>query len=306
LGFGLAAAGWARGKTSTSVKIEALKTKEGEQAYSIITPFGSYTIDWGQPFAVPLFTGIAMYEELQNPKYDGKMVEAILNSIYKGGDTLFEMTMLRNIKQLFGYGSTTQKIGSLIVSYVEQAIPTILGKIARSIDPTVRETYDPNPAIEEWNKIVAKLPGLSRTLPEKVDNFGETLKQGGVLSQFFSPGYAKGKDERPFMKELERLYQIDKKTDIIPSVISGEFTEKGEKYIMTADELTRFKKKYGEIIMQGYTTADGYKVPGFERLVTTSGYRQLSDKAKKSRITRLYDRAYETAKKEFLKAREVK
>lgn len=307
LGFTLAAGGWARGKTSTSDKVESLRTKRGNQANSITTALGSYTLDWAQPSAIPFFTGVAMYEELQNPKYDGKLGEAIMQSIYKGGDTLFEMTMMRNIKQILGYGSTTQKIGGVMLSYIEQAIPSILGKMARSIDPSQRETYDTNPAKEEWNKIVAKVPGLSYTLPEKVDNFGEVMKNSSALEQFLSPGYAKGKDARPFMKELERLYGLEKNTDIIPSVTSGKLTDNHIDYVMAADEYTKYKKTYGSAIMNGYTDSSGIKHIGLNTLIESPAYKSLkTDKEKFKRITKLYENASEIARKEFLKGRGVK
>jgi len=306
LGYTLAAAGWARGKTSTSVKVEAFMNKKGEQSYSITTPLGSYTVEWGQPFAIPFFMGVAMYEELQNPKYDGKFPEAILNSIYKGGDTLFEMTMMRNIKQILGYGSTTQKIGGVMLSYVEQAIPSVLGKMARSVDPNQRETYDPNPAKEEWNKVIAKVPWLSATLPEKIDNFGEVMKNNSALEQFLSPGYAKGKDTKPFMQELERLYQLEKNTDIIPSVTSGKFTDNSIDYVMTADEYTKFKKTYGGAIMNG-VYEDGKKVKSsLAELIASGDYKKKSDENKFNEITKLYGRADKQAKKAFLIGRGVK
>jgi hypothetical protein len=307
IGYTLAAAGWARGKTSTSAKVEALRSKQGKQANSITTQLGSYTVDWAQPFAIPFFMGVAMYEELQNPKYDGKLSEAILNSIYKGGDTLFEMTMLRNIKQILGYGSTTEKIGATMLSYIEQAIPSVLGKMARSIDPNSRETYDPNPAKEEWNKVVAKVPWLSAVLPEKIDNFGEVIKNSSALEQFLSPGYTKGKDTRTFMKELERLYEVEKDTDIIPSVTTGKISDNSIDYVMTADEYTRFKKTYGNNIMNGYTGGDGIKRLGLNALIESPEYKKIkSDKDKFKRITKLYSKAYELAKSEFLKGRGMK
>jgi hypothetical protein len=304
LGLTLASAGWAKGSSSTSNKAEAFKVKKGEQSYSIITPFGSYTIDWAQPFAVPFFIGVTMYEEFQKPKYEGKTLEAVLNSLYKGGDTIIEMSMLRNIKALFGAGSTTEKISGLVVSYIEQAIPTLVGKIARSVDPNVRETYDPNPAKEEWNKIIAKMPGLSMTLPEKVDNFGEVVKNNNVWQQMLSPGYAKAKDERPFMKEIERLYNIDNDTDIIPSAVDGTFKYKGKDIIMTADEYTTFKKRYGNIIMNGIGEGES-KMLGLSQLVGTEGYNALLDKWKVKRIKHIYDVALKQAKYDMLKRRGI-
>lgn len=306
LGMLLASAGYARGKSSSD-KVEALKTKMGEQANSIVTPLGSYTMDFAQPAAVPFFMGVAMWEELQKQQDKGKNLgDAIINSIYKSGDTLLEMSMLKNIKQLLGYGSTTQKIGMLMVSYVEQAIPTMLGQIARSMDGKQREVYADNVLQEEWNRLIAKVPGLSTTLPEKVDNFGETMKNDSVLSQFLSPGYTKGKDERPFMKEIERLYHLEKDTALIPSIANGKLTYNGVDYNMDMDEYVKFKRDYGNAVMNGYTKS-GAKMPGLPDLIKRPYYTQLKkDEAKADKIKNLYSNAHEIAKKNFLASRGVK
>jgi hypothetical protein len=199
-----------------------------------------------------------------------------------------------------------------MVSYIEQAIPTILGQISRSIDGTQRETYSDNVLGEEWNRLKAKIPGLSSTLPEKIDNFGEVMKNNSALSQFISPGYAKAKDDRPFLKELERLYKIEKDTDIIPTVVNGKLTYDGVDYFMTMDEYNKFKKTYGETIMMGYTDKNKIKYSGLPALITQKDYTSLksdkektADKKKMNKITKLYDKAYAIAKERFLVSRGI-
>ena len=64
LGYQLANMGWIRAERSTSRNAEALMQEAGDQPYSFITPIGSYTFDWAQPIAVPLFMGVALYESL--------------------------------------------------------------------------------------------------------------------------------------------------------------------------------------------------------------------------------------------------
>ena len=54
LGMLLSLLGKARTDRDKSKNAEDLKRVAGEQANSIITPWGSYTFDWAQPVAAPL------------------------------------------------------------------------------------------------------------------------------------------------------------------------------------------------------------------------------------------------------------
>ena len=100
LGFWLADMGWAKYERNKSKNVEAILQQMGEQTNAIITPQGSYTFDWAQPFAIPLAMGVAAQEALE--KNNEGAIDAVKESILAGGDTLFAQGMLKNIRDIMG------------------------------------------------------------------------------------------------------------------------------------------------------------------------------------------------------------
>jgi hypothetical protein len=284
----MGAAKWARSKSNTAAGLEA---EVGEQSGSIMTPWGSYTFDWAQPAAIPLAMGISFYEGLQ--KKNASKAEALTNAIASGGDTIINMTMLKNIKDLFGNGgSVTQKLMGIPVSYVEQAIPSILGQIAKSTDTVKRSTYSPNPAKKELNKVVSKIPGLSKTLPPDYDIFGQKQDTGGAIQQFISPGYLKGKSKEPVTNELVRLYKANKETDFLPKVLTGSFSKNDIDYRLSSNELADMKKTIGESTL---------KQMNF--VMNTPTYKNGSDETKMAMLRSTANSIYNMYKTQYVRSK---
>lgn len=287
----MGAAKWQRSKSNTAAGLEA---EAGEQSGSIMTPWGSYTFDWAQPAAIPLAMGISFYEGLQ--KKNASKAEALLNAISSGGDTIINMTMLKNIKDLFGGGgSATQKLLGIPVSYVEQAIPSLLGQIAKATDTTKRSTYDPNPAKAELNKIQSKIPGLSKQLPADRDIFGQTQDTGGWFQQFISPGYAKGKTDDPVTKELVRLYKANKETDFLPKYLDGSFSQDGVEYRLSAKELEQLKKDVGQKTLNRMNS-----------VINSPNYRLSTDEVKMKQLRSIVNGVYNEYKNKYVNSKKIK
>lgn len=286
--------GFARGAYGTSKIAEGLQSEAGEQPNSIITPWGSYTFDWAQPAAIPLAMGIAIAEALE--KNDPSVMGTIIDSVIAGGDTLFNTTMLRNIKDLFGgAGSTTKKLLDIPVSYIEQAIPTILGQAARAIDPVKRSTYATSPVQEELKRIQSKIPFASKLLEPAVDVFGNAQKQGGFIQQFISPGYIEGKADDKVTNELLRLYKANKETDFLPKVLSGQFSKDSVEYNLTPEELTAMKKELGDLVHKQMAS-----------LVDSPNYKSRSDEANMKAFQTIVNNTYNNVKaKHIVKAKQA-
>lgn len=290
LGYLLSSLGWGRSEKNKSKNTEAILNQMGEQPYSVITPLGSYTFDWAQPFAVPLAMGMTIHEAIA--KKDNVDAESIADAVATGGDTIFNLSMLKNIKDLLGggFGSATEKIMGLPVSYVEQAFPTIFGQAARSIDPVRRSTYDPNPIKQFGREIAAKTPFLSKKLEPKLDVFGKEQKQNSILEQFFSPGYSKGKTDDPVTKEIVRLYKSTKETDILPKVAPYKFTKDGKEITLTPEQITEFQRKMGQ-----YNYAD------ISKEILKPNYKISTDENKRKLIRDKVSSNYDKVKDEILK-----
>lgn len=294
VGYTLASMGAAKWQRSKSDTVAGLESEVGEQSSSITTPWGSYTFDWAQPASIPLAMGISFYEGLQ--KKDASKAEALLNAIYAGGDTIVNMTMLKNIKDIMGGGgSVTQKIMSIPVSYIEQAIPSLSGQIAKTIDTTKRSTYDPNPFKSELNKIQAKIPGLSKSLNADRDIFGQTQNTGGWFQQFISPGYVKGKSTDPVSNELVRLYKANKETDFLPKYLSGSFSLNNVDYKLSADELEKMRKEVGQ------STLNEMKL-----ITNGSNYKLATDEIKMKQLSSVVNKIYNRYKNNYAKSKSTK
>lgn len=296
LGMWLNSLGWARAGKKRSGKAEALLSEAGEQQYSLLTPQGSYTIDWAQPFAIPFFMGVAMSEYMREK--DTIDYETIMDGIARGGDTFFYMSMLQEVKRILGAGSTTGEIIGLPWSYVQQAWPAVFGQTARTIDPIRRSTYDPNWLKQTWNIIQSRTPYIgvdwlpsSKKLEPALDIWGREQSQGGALQQFINPGYAKERSSDPVTNEVARLYGEFKDTDMLPKANVKSFTDKGIEYRLTAEQVTELQRKMGQ---ENYND--------IARLISSAEYQKMTDEQKAKKIEKIVDKNYEEAKKDIIKA----
>ena len=296
MGFYMAKNGLARGQYEDNSKVEALKQASGELPNSIITPQGSYTIDWAQPAAIPFFMGVDMAESLKNNGNDD-YVQAAWDALMAGGDTLINQSMLKGVMDLFGgYGSATEKVMQLPVNYLQQAFPTALGQVARINDPLKRQIDYSSGASRTLTGLQAKTPGLSKDLPVKRDILGHPQKYGegilNVIQQFISPGYIAKKSDDPIVNELSRLYDSEG-SEFLPRATVYKFTKDKTDYKLTNDEVSEFQRVMGE-----------YTKDKLEALIYSSEYNSLTDAEKAKKIKAINDDGYELAKKSVIKTRE--
>jgi hypothetical protein len=291
LGYFLASVGWARSEKGNSKNAEGLLQASGDRPYSIHTPFGSYTFDWALPMAAPLAMGMALYQSLA--KKDGIDFDAVNKAIATGGDTIFNMSMLQTVKSFFGGagGSATEQIMGLPVSYLQQAMPTVLGQTARTIDDTKRSTYDTTGFGKFTRQLASKVPGLSFTLEPQLDIWGRKISNGGALQQFISPGYFSQNDNDPVTKEVKRIYQATNETDFLPKLTSGSFGDgKGNTVELTPKQLTQFQQEMG---------TKNYR--DIMVLINSNGYKNAKDDVVRSKMIRtITDRNNEIEKKKFI------
>lgn len=291
MGFYMAKNGLARGAYEQNKNVEALKQASGELPNSIITPNGSFTLDWAQPASMPFFMGVGMAESMQ--KNGGDYVQTAMDTLIAGGDTLINQSMLKNIKDLFGgYGSTTEKVMQLPVNYLEQAFPTVGGQLARTLDPFKRQTDYSSNTSKTITGLQAKTPELSKDLPLKRDILGQPQKYGegvlNVIQQFISPGYIAKKSDDPIVNELNRLYESEG-SDFLPRASVLKFTKDKVEYKLNNEEISEFQRVMGE-----YTKTE------LTNLIQSPGYKSMSDADKAKAIKTINDNGYEIAKQKII------
>ncbi len=248
--------------------------------------FGNVTIsmDWLQPSASMLIAGASIAQRL---KEDGISLGSVFGAVMDGTDSLFEMTMLQSLYDILGgYDSgATATAGSVVENLVSQSIPTVLGQIARAVDPVQRKTNGTSALsgiigdgdfAKMIHKVIAKVPGLTYLLEPELDVWGNEVYRTGkattgnailnFLQQTVLPANIKtatGDDEISAI--MLKLYENAEKEPgrALPSAISRDKAKElglnyaeanrllGSIQYAAVEELISDKKKYTI-----YTTVD--------------------------------------------------
>ena len=307
LGAWLASLGMVSGGPGEDDREEKYKGMLGGQDYALDLGDSTYTIDWLAPEALPFFTGVELYKEMQSK--DGITLADTMGLISAMSDPIVELSMLSSMNNTFESLKYTQGdalsavAGNLITSYLGQGVPTVGGKIARTLDETSRQTYyDPNKtgiiksADVFRQKVQTKIPGAANALPERVDLWGRTEKNtgGNIAGRFFynmlSPGYAEPKNVTKVDEELLRLAEATSDSNVYPEAAAKTFKVSGETIKLNSKQYTQFAKTKGQ------TAFDI-----LEAAVDSSTYKKMTDAEKAEFVKDVYEYANAKAKAEVSK-----
>ena len=206
VGFALAQLGFLRASGDDDKNKEYYDEQQGKQPYSLTIGDKTYSLDWLAPAGVPLFIGAETYNMTHQREKEGGAEEEktaftqaldsmtnLANSTAKALNPMAEMSMISGLTDTFSKisqagtdeGKNFQYIEQLGVnslsSYVNQYFPTVLGQLARTIDPYERTTVStkqgtiPKTFDQTKNQIMAKLPGVRQLLPVKTDVWGNDI-----------------------------------------------------------------------------------------------------------------------------------
>lgn len=243
---------------------------EGRQEYSLqlVDDDGklhSYTIDWANAAAIPMFAG-AEYAKLAAS--DGASLNSVVSASQQVLEPLLEMSFLQglnnNLESLrysedpYVYGMAKQSLSS----YATQGIPTLAGQVARSVDPVRRSTYSGTTGIESdigytANKIRNKIPFLSETGQPYIDAFGDTQSNTGgsfagrLAYNMLSPGYYSETTDDPVKQGVLDLANSSGDNSVIPEVAEKKVSWTSDKerhsYQLSPQEYTDFATQQGQL-----------------------------------------------------------
>lgn len=275
------------------------KQLNGEQEYSIQIFGKSYTIDWAAPACIPFFIGAELQKALNEDNEN--FVSAFTNCMTSAFEPIINLSMLQGINDTLNsikysddpFGDT---LIDLIQSYFMQALPTLGGQIARTIDGTRRANYiDKNSPVPEviqslWNAITSKVPGLSYTKQPYVDEWGREEKDGNIITRLFlnmiSPGYYSDITYDATNREIQRVYDQTGENKVFPSKPDKYIKVDGETKYLTAEEYTELSKKQGE-----------YANNILSQAIEKDAYKNMSDLDKADFISKVY--SYSKAKSKY-------
>lgn len=269
----------------------------GVQNYALNLPDGtSYTLDWAAPSVLPLFMGAELAESAVE---NGLSLDGILESLKSASEPMLEMSMLQTFNDILDSVSYADNQGGEIVtnaliSYLNQAIPTIGGQIERITEDKRMTTYTdktlpmPRDAQYAIGKATTRLPGDYNQIPY-IDAWGREEKTGNIGQRIFenlvSPGYLSKKNETKADKEIQRLLDAGQ-TGVVPAKPSQSVevtykltpnSKKSMKKNLTAEEYVTYSKVKGET---------SYDV--VNEMISSKVYARMTDEEKAKAINSAY------------------
>lgn len=307
-GTGIAALGWLLARCGVLVggggddKEQDFRDALGAQSWALKIGDRTFTIDWLAPSSMPLFVGAEAQRLYENGvELNGRSVMDAALSI---AEPMTQMSMLDGLNSMlssvrYGENPLSDLFTGAVTDYVSQAVPTLLGQIARTIDPVRRTTYDdknsgiPSIAQKTLQTNQNKIPFLSQRSAAYLDIWGREQFSGSLaaraLQNFILPGYLRSEKLSDMESELIRLYQATGDDSALPgkakkSFSVGEGDDRVTKYL-TADEYQLFAETRGTLMYSGLS-----------EITSSSYYAALDDVGKLDAVNKMIELSNAVAK----------
>ena len=272
---------------------------QGIQPYSFQIGDRSYTIDWLAPTVLPLFVGAELHR-MTNGEAEAEDAYEAMMTILEPVMALSMMSGLNDTLSAVRYEDQDEMIvamlRNMVGSYFTQGVPTILGRVARTMDDSRRTSFvsaDATPT-ESWlsrtfqSSVLGKIPVASQNRMLYIDAWGrvDTEENAGfrVLTNFLSPGYYNNVQTTAVDEELMRLAEATNSTAVFPKRAEKSFKVNKETYAMTQEEYQE------HLIERGQTS---YQL--VSDLISSSVYAGMSDEEKAKAVEKCYDYAAQMA-----------
>jgi hypothetical protein len=223
---------------------DAAKLREGDTLVSY---------DWAQPIAIPVSAGATLGAE--KPKIAGsKAANAYLDSV----NTLVEQPLLQGVQRLFGGQGTDVVDAGLktLQSAPASFSPTALNQIGQLLDNTSRNTSASGSGVNGFfegatNQIKAKVPFVSKTLPENVDVLGNTRQRyqddsNNPFNVFLNPAFVNKFKPSTAAQEPSDLYKSTGETKQLPNTTPKKVTVNGKDKQLTGKEQADYQRYVGQ------------------------------------------------------------
>ena len=304
LGYKLAEKGLLSGSYSKDADEAAWQKQQGFLENAIHVPEGVpligdkyVTYDWTQPAATPLVLGQTIYEAVKASDNENADILDIINATYKGGlktaNTIINSSPLQSLSDLLGDSpysdeGVAENIANEILEFPQRFIPSILGATARTIDPTMRDTYVKDSTLtgtigNQVRSAMAKVPGLSKTLPAAYDTWGNERTRSdstgqAFLAQMVNPGQFGNKNETPLDAEIQRIFDATGNNAVFPLYAPRSLDLGNDGNItLTNKQHSEYQKTMGQ---RSYSYA--------ESIMKNPEYKNLSDDDKAKVLEKAY------------------
>ena len=300
LGVFLAKAGVIRAGGEDKKKYETYLEDTGDQTYSF--KFGDASVNMSSiaPATIPLFMGVALQEMIgrSGDSVDLSTITDVLAGTLNPFMEMSFMSSLNSALKNYNNDGIGGALGSTIMTaaqnYGSQYLPTLGGKVAQFIDPTVRSTKSDATSPVGGNldyyarSLAKKVPGLEATLQPDVDVWGRTNTKDSFTdwaldfaNKFILPTNVKISNRDAVDKELIRVVESTGNTDFLPSDGNKYFTVKGQKYTMNAKQYAQYSQERGQAAYAA-----------IKDVMASSAYVTASDEDKANMLNKAKEAAY--------------
>lgn len=205
---------------------EQQKNAFGAKDFSILVGNTYIPIDSLTLTGTGLLTGAQIWEAAQNARNGDEPIsfDDFLDALSKITDPVFEQSMLSGMDSILttiqnsgsaGTGELLTKMGVQILgNYVGQYVPTVIGRVAASLDKNQRSTYlEPDGA---WGPVQTAVQGVQKKLPGLREDMAVTYGNWGVpVEGNGANGFGEG-----VFKAVTPMYPSKQKTDAVEEEIA--------------------------------------------------------------------------------------
>lgn len=289
LGMALRKEGILTGTYSEDKDQRAFEKQNGFLEFAFHVGDKYFAHDWAQPFAEPLIVGTLLADAIiKSDEYNSDLLKFIDNKagtnfndsfaskvlgvaekgVKASVNSWFNASPLQGLQELMsgGYNGTDiaqNLIDTGVGDFAGGFVPATVNAVAKSTDNIQRNTYDPSNRVSTFvNQQIAKIPGLSKTLPAKYDTWGNELKNADTkamawASRFVIPGnYSYDKGDK-VDKEINRLYEEVKDAKVFPQVAPNSVGDKK----LNNKEMSAYQKDVGtrsRQLVENFMSSDSY------------------------------------------------
>lgn len=298
--------GWITGGDAGDDKETEFAEQQGWQPYSLKIGDGYYSIDWLAPMALPLFTGVELYQQFWG---DHAGDNDWLGALGRIADPMLEMSMMSSISGLFDSiayadGNSLWPIAASIASnYIGQFFPSLGGAIERIGTDTRQTTYtNPDGALPTdvqytISNALNRIPGVDFQQTDYIDAWGRKQETGSALYRAFdnlaNPGTYSADRSTEVDAELQRLYDATG-TDVFPTRVSPNetYTKKNNDGMVEEIHLA------DSGLYETYATTLGQtSLNELTELINSAAYQSMADADKAVAVQAIYDYARDVARK---------
>lgn len=301
LGYQLAKNGLIQGALSDDKDKQQFEKQQGKVAFSINIGGLYSSFDWAQPAAIPIIIGATVYDAINE---SDKEVNSVVNTVWQGtkaaANAWIELSPLSSLKDIFGgngYGNSdiAGNVLNEIVEFPQRLWPAELSATAKTIDPTMRQTYSKGNILQtQLDTLKSKVPFLSETLPASYDTWGNERKRqdstiSAAIANFLNPGTLGYNASTPLDSEITRLFDATQDNTVFPQKADWSVKDaSGNKINLTNRQYSEYQKTMGQT---SYDIADA--------LINSDFYSGLSDSDKAEYLSDIYSVAKGKAKKDL-------